>query len=168
MMQSEAPRRPVREPVFNLPGAVLAMLLALGAIHLLRTLVLADETDLELLLDLAVIPARWTLALDASRAAEILSAAGEEESLRSALANYVVTGGGAHPWTGLSYAFLHGSWTRASPGRRISGASWRACCSCPPSTGCYRSRILKDLRDLSAARTSPTIAGRAERSRSQP
>jgi len=111
MMQSEAPRRPVREPVFNLPGAVLAMLLALGAIHLLRTLVLADETDLELLLDLAVIPARWTLALDAGRAAEILSAAGEEESLRSALANYVVTGGGAHPWTGFTYAFLHGSWT---------------------------------------------------------
>jgi len=114
MMQSEAPRRPVREPVFNLPGAVLGMLLALGAIHLLRTLVLADETDLELLLDLAVIPARWTLALDASRAAEILSAAGagaEEESLRSALANFVVTGGGAHPWTGLTYAFLHGSWT---------------------------------------------------------
>lgn len=111
-MQSEAPRRPVREPVFNLPGAVLAMLLALGAIHLLRTLVLADETDLELLLDLAVIPARWTLALDASRAAEVLSAAGDEESLRSALANYVVTGGGgAHPWTGLTYAFLHGSWT---------------------------------------------------------
>ena len=91
-MQAEAPRRPVREPVFNLPGAVLAMLLALGAIHLLRTLVLADETDLELLLDLAVIPARWTLALEASRAAEVLSAAGEEESLRSARANFVVTG----------------------------------------------------------------------------
>jgi membrane associated rhomboid family serine protease len=113
MMQAEAPRRPVREPVFNLPGAVLATLLVLGAVHLVRTLVLADETDLQLLLNFAVIPARWTVAVDASRAAEILAAAGsggEEASLRSALAQYVLSGD-AHPWTAITYAVLHGSWT---------------------------------------------------------
>jgi membrane associated rhomboid family serine protease len=111
-MQAEAPRRPVREPVFNLPGAVLATLLVLGAIHLVRTLVLTDETDLQLLLDFAVIPARWTVAVDAGRAAEILAAAGvgEEASLRSALAQYVLSGD-AHPWTAITYAVLHGSWT---------------------------------------------------------
>jgi membrane associated rhomboid family serine protease len=113
MMQSDAPRRPVREPVFNLPGAVLATLLGLAAIHLIRTLVLNDESDLELLLDYAVIPARWTVALDGSRASEVLSGAtagGAEGGLHAALAEYVV-GGGAHPWTALTYAVLHGSWT---------------------------------------------------------
>jgi membrane associated rhomboid family serine protease len=113
MMQAEAPRRPVREPVFNLPGAVLVVLVVLAAVHLVRTLVLSDETDLELLLDFAAVPARWTVALDPSRAGEVLSAAGgngAEESLPSVLARYVLAGD-AHPWTALTYALLHGSWT---------------------------------------------------------
>ena len=46
------------EPIFNVPGAVLAVLAVLAAIHGLRTL-LAPETDLWLVYVLAFIPARY-------------------------------------------------------------------------------------------------------------
>jgi membrane associated rhomboid family serine protease len=102
-----------REPVFNLPTVVLVSLAALVAIHALRTFVLSDETDFELLIELAAIPARWTLALAPARATDVVASAGgtgADEMLRAAMARYVVDDS-AHPWTIVTYAFLHGSWT---------------------------------------------------------
>ena len=55
------PSRPdsVREPIFNLPAAVLAAILALIGVHALREWVLSDLADLELLLEGAVVPMHW-------------------------------------------------------------------------------------------------------------
>lgn len=137
-MQAEAPRRPVREPVFNLPGVVLSTLLVLGAIHLMRNLALGDETDVELLLDFAAVPARWTIALDPSRGAEILSAATSAgaEDLHAVLAQYVLAGG-AHPWTALTYAFLHGSWTHL-----VLNGVWFAAFATPVARRLGTARVL--------------------------
>jgi membrane associated rhomboid family serine protease len=58
----EAPSEPTgkREPVFNLPGIVTAIIAACVAIHLFRVLVLSSEEDFALLLRAAFIPLRYS------------------------------------------------------------------------------------------------------------
>ncbi len=102
-----------RVPVFNLPGIVTISIAVLAAIHGLRS-VLPDETDLSVLLNLAFIPARWTAAFDPGSAAEIASA-------RQDFARYLVADPSAMPWTGATYALLHGSWVHL-----IFNAVWLA------------------------------------------
>lgn len=107
--------RQSRVPVFNMPGVVTASIGLLVAIHALRDLILPDLWDIRLLVDLAFVPARWTLALDPSRAAEVLRAAGavaqpDVAAARQAFANYLIAQPSAMPWTFASYALLHGSW----------------------------------------------------------
>lgn len=115
-----------RVPVFNLPGIVTISIAVLAAIHGLRS-VLPDETDLSVLLNLAFIPARWTAAFDPGSAAEIIRAAGEGAggaeiaSARQDFARYLVADPSAMPWTGATYALLHGSWVHL-----IFNAVWLA------------------------------------------
>lgn len=106
------PARP-REPILNLPTPVTVLLLVLLMVHAVRELTLAPATDLRVLLDLAFVPARWTLWWDPSSAQAVLNQAGTAGSgdLGGALARLAVEEGGlARPWTALTYAFLHGSW----------------------------------------------------------
>jgi len=108
------PTRPVREPIFNLPGAVAFSILALVAIHVLR-LLLSDEADFELIIDWAVIPARWSVAFGGIQPEEVFNSlrggvTDEAVSPLSLLAQYVLGDGEGRPWTGLTYALLHGSW----------------------------------------------------------
>lgn len=100
--------------MFNLPGVVLASIACLVAIHALRS-VLGDETAFELLVDFAVIPARWTLAWDPAGLADLLRQIGSaappaEAPARIAFARAVLTEGGPHYWSAATYALLHGSW----------------------------------------------------------
>ena len=118
------PPVPRREPIFNMPGIVTAAVVVLVAIHALRAALLSAGADLELLLEFAVVPARWTAAFDPSRLEAILREAGagfspQEAGLREALARYVV-GDGAKPWTALTYAVLHGSWGACAPERGLA------------------------------------------------
>ncbi|MRI54502.1 rhomboid family intramembrane serine protease [Methylobacterium sp. DB1607] len=115
-----------RVPVFNLPGIVTVSIAVLAGIHVLRS-VLPDVTDLSVLLDLAFIPARWTAAFDPTSAAAIIRAAGEGAggpemaSARQEFARYLVADPSAMPWTGVTYALLHGSWVHL-----IFNAVWLA------------------------------------------
>lgn len=81
---SEAPLR--REPMFNVPPAVLGTLALLVGIHLLRVFVLTPAQDLDLLVRFAFIPARYEPAI----------AAGAPGGL------------GAQIWTFFTYALIHG------------------------------------------------------------
>ena len=103
-----------REPVFNMPRAVTASIVALLALHGLRAGVLSDDGDLQLLLELALVPARWTLAFDPARAAEIVgeasTAGGPDEGALAALARYLVAEAEPKWWSALTYGALHGSW----------------------------------------------------------
>lgn len=120
-----------RVPVFNMPGIVTVSIAVLAAIHLIRT-VLPDELDIAVLLDLAFIPARWTLSFDPSAAAEIVQRAGEGAggavvaAARQDFARYLVANPSAMPWTGVSYALLHGSWMHL-----IFNAVWLAAFGSP-------------------------------------
>jgi len=74
-----------REPLFNVPSVIVAVLAVLVLVHG-YTLLLSDEQKLEFLLSFAFIPARY----DTSS---------------------VLPGGGADIWTFVSYALIHADWT---------------------------------------------------------
>jgi membrane associated rhomboid family serine protease len=78
-----------REPLFNVPAAVATLLALFVLIHAVRTYVLTENQDIELLLDFAFIPARYD---------------------SSALLQGWPGGLGAQIWTFITYAFLHASW----------------------------------------------------------
>jgi len=80
---------PRREPALNVPGVVIALLVAMGVVHLLRTQVLTQAQDLDLLARFAFVPGRY----DGS--AEAASLPG---------------GALAQLWTPVTYALIHGDW----------------------------------------------------------
>jgi membrane associated rhomboid family serine protease len=125
-----------REPIFNLPGAVLAGILLMLAIHALRIFVLPEETDLMMLIDWAVVPVRWTAAFGGVAAPDIIAALGRDAGAAGAdfqveIARYVLHEGGSKPWTGLTYALLHGSWTHV-----IMNSIWLAAFGTPVARRC--------------------------------
>jgi membrane associated rhomboid family serine protease len=75
-----------REPVFNLPGAVLALCAVMVAVHLAQTFVLNEGGVLSLLIWFAFVPFR------------IIDSTGSDGGLWPLL------------WTPVTHAFLHGGW----------------------------------------------------------
>ena len=51
--------RQSRAPVFNMPGVVTASIAVLVAIQAIREYLLSDVRDIAVVLDLALVPARW-------------------------------------------------------------------------------------------------------------
>ncbi|MEH3117868.1 MAG: rhomboid family intramembrane serine protease [Methylorubrum populi] len=131
MDASPDPPRQGRVPVFNLPGIVTVSIAVLAAIHLVRS-ALPDDLDVTVLLDLAFIPARWSAAFDPSAATEIVRAAGEGAggpemaAARQDFARSLVADPAAMPWSGATYALLHGSWMHL-----IFNAVWLAAFGSP-------------------------------------
>ena len=79
-----------REPLFNIPPVVVAVLAALALIHAVRTLALSEEQDIEFLLTFAFIPARYDT---------------------SVLGGALPGGFGAELWTFVTYSLIHADWT---------------------------------------------------------
>ena len=79
-----------REPIFNIPPVVLAVLAVLALVHLVRTLLLTEQQDIEFLLTFAFIPARYD---------------------NSVVLGGTLPGGGADIWTFVTYALIHADWT---------------------------------------------------------
>ena len=79
-----------REPLFNIPPVIVALLAVLALVHAVRTYVLTNEQDMEVLLTFAFIPARYDTSL---------------------VAGGVLPGGfGAELWTFVTYAVIHAEW----------------------------------------------------------
>jgi membrane associated rhomboid family serine protease len=135
------PSRPPREPLLNLPSVVAWSIGALIAIHALRML-LSEDTDFQLLIDWAVIPARWAVAYGGVEAQDILnelrrtSTAGEASPL-IALAQFVLQDEDGRPWTALTYALLHGSWSHV-----LINSIWLAAFGTPIARRCGAGRFL--------------------------
>ncbi len=100
-------RAPVREPAFNVPGVVLAVIAVLAAVHALREFF--PDDDASVMLSLAFIPARLTLMFDPGRAQELFEAAFAGGGVQMALTRFILSEGSA-PWSVATYALLHGSW----------------------------------------------------------
>jgi membrane associated rhomboid family serine protease len=80
-----------REPLFNIPPVVIAMLVLLALVHAVRTLVLSDDQNIEFLLTFAFIPARYDTSV--------------------VLGGALPGGFGAEVWTFVSYSLIHADWT---------------------------------------------------------
>lgn len=101
------------EPLFNVPTAVLVAIAALVIIH---TVVTFMHEPVEIILDFGFVPARLLLLLGDDPLKEILAQAralpdGAAGARLAALARYTLEDDASKPWTMLSYALLHGSWT---------------------------------------------------------
>ncbi len=127
--------RQSRAPVFNMPGVVTASIGVILAIQAIREYILPDLTDIRLVLDFALVPARWTFWFDPSRAADILQAAGAGDAqvgpLREAFARYLIGQASLEPWTLATYGVLHGSWTHV-----IFNSVWLAAFGTPVARRC--------------------------------
>jgi membrane associated rhomboid family serine protease len=138
---SMPPHEPrTREPILNLPAVVSFTILALVGIHALR-LLLADETDFRLIIDWAVIPARWAVAYGGVTVEEVIKLLPGDPSDTSpdsaaAFARYILGNGEGRPWTALTYVLLHGSWAHV-----LINSVWLAAFGTPVAKRCGAGRF---------------------------
>lgn len=79
-----------REPLFNIPTVIVALIAVLAGIHGIRTLLLSDEQNIEFLLTFAFIPVRYDASIVPSGA--------------------LPGGFGAEVWTFVTYSLIHADW----------------------------------------------------------
>jgi membrane associated rhomboid family serine protease len=111
--EAAEPRLKHREPIFDLPFAVLALVVVLLAIHF-GVSFLSDSAQDALVRQFAFIPGRLTIAIWPDQLSQLLAKANlNREALRQAviLRHFHVVEDGPKIWTLLTYALLHGSWT---------------------------------------------------------
>ncbi len=80
-----------REPLFNIPPVILAVLGVLAFVHVVRTYLLTGMQDQEFLLTFAFIPSRYDTSI--------------------VLGGALPGGFGAEVWTFVTYALIHADWT---------------------------------------------------------
>ena len=80
-----------REPLFNIPPVIVAVLAVLALVHAVRTYVLTGDQDIELLFVFAFIPARYDTSV--------------------VLGGILPGGFGAQLWTFVTYSLIHADWT---------------------------------------------------------
>ena len=109
-------QRPIarrREPMFNAPLVVLGLIAILLGIYAAYNWAPEPIQD-RVIRDYGFIPGRLTIGLWPDRLADLLKRVNSDpaalQQLRHIRALHVL-GGGLKPWTLLTYAFLHGSWT---------------------------------------------------------
>jgi membrane associated rhomboid family serine protease len=79
-----------REPIFNIPAVIVALLALMALIYIVQTYVLSSEQSIEFLLSFAFIPARYDSSL--------------------VLGGALPGGGGAEVWSFLTYSLIHADW----------------------------------------------------------
>jgi membrane associated rhomboid family serine protease len=109
------PRRIARrsEPMFNAPLVVLGLIAILVVIQAAFSWA-PDPVQDGVVRNFAFVPGRLTISIWPQRLVELLDRAHSDraalQQLR-AIRELHILDGGAKPWTLLTYAFLHGSWT---------------------------------------------------------
>ena len=102
-----------REPMFNAPGVVLALIVTLVGVYAAFAWAPVAVQD-AVVRSFAFVPGRLTISIWPQRLLELLSRVNSDPAALQqarAIRELHVLSGGAKPWTLLTYAFLHGSWT---------------------------------------------------------
>ena len=102
-----------REPMFNAPIVVLGLIAVLIGIYAAFNWAPVATQD-NVIRNYAFIPGRLTIAIWPDRLVDLINRASTDPAaLQQArqIRELHVLGGGAKPWTLLTYAFMHGSWT---------------------------------------------------------
>jgi membrane associated rhomboid family serine protease len=139
----------MREKIFNLPGAVTALLLVFFLVHLARV-ALPGGLDIRLLATFAFIPGRFGFLYDPADVLTRLNDLSRASSDQAELAQFFLTYAPQDLlWlTPVSYAFLHGSWTHL-----ILNGVWLAAFGAPVARrfGATRFLLLNLLGALAGA-----------------
>ena len=99
-----------REPVFNLPTIVMALILLMIALQMVMVFG-SEEWATTLLLDWSFIPARLAASLGLDPFSALQTANGGPLTGEDAMVmQFLTKEDSARPWTVLTYAALHGSW----------------------------------------------------------
>jgi membrane associated rhomboid family serine protease len=100
-----------REPIFNIPGVILACCVVLLGIHAIRGFV-SIETDNRIIALYALVPARVSLALHLfpDRLTTAYHALVDRSPILASQVQFLIGDGQTRWWTLVTYAFLHGSW----------------------------------------------------------
>ncbi len=104
---------PARQPVFNIPAPVVAVLAVFLLVHLVRQFI-PDAWDDAVFGHLAFVPGRLTFAFDRDaviNAMMTLAAQGSEGYRQASAGRYFLGDGSLQPWTLVTYALLHADWT---------------------------------------------------------
>jgi membrane associated rhomboid family serine protease len=105
-----------REPMFNAPLVVIGLIVILIAIQAALNWAPYAVQD-TVIRDFAFIPGRVTISIWPRKLIELIERANSDPAaLQQAreIRALRILGGGAKPWTVLTYAFLHGSWTHVT------------------------------------------------------
>ncbi len=106
------PAEPARQPIFNIPLSILAVLVGLLLVHLARQII-PDVWDDAAFTHLAFVPGRLTFAFDRDAvigALMTLTAQGSEGYRQAAAGRFFLGDGSPQPWTMVTYALLHADW----------------------------------------------------------
>ena len=95
-----------RQPAFNIPGVVLAVMGLLALIHGVREYLLTDGDDAFVLLRFAFVPGRFTLLYDREGLVEAF-----DQFTQTRAALFFLGDGAPQWWTLVTYGFLHADWT---------------------------------------------------------
>jgi membrane associated rhomboid family serine protease len=101
------------ERMFNAPAVVVVLVVVLLAIHVVVNWT-PEAIEDRVVRDFAFIPGRLTIAVWPRRLVDLLDRANSDPAALMQVREIRELGalsGGAKPWTLLTYAFLHGSWT---------------------------------------------------------
>jgi membrane associated rhomboid family serine protease len=114
-MSANEPRRIAgrSEPIFNAPIVVLGLIAILIGVYAAFNWAPVAVQD-RIIRDYAFIPGRLTIAIWPDRLLDLIKRVNTDPAaLQQArqIRELHVLGGGAKPWTLVTYAFLHGSWT---------------------------------------------------------
>lgn len=101
-----------RQPIFNIPGVILALIGAILAVHAWREYGMSAAADARLVRDYAFIPARLTAIFDMDGVAASLNALAREPA-KMAAARFFLGDASPQPWSVFTYSFLHGDWLHA-------------------------------------------------------
>lgn len=101
-----------KQRIFNVPTSVVVVVALLIAVFAVQANV-GELTGLEILRQLAFVPARVSYFLDPTSLQKILEAANgaPDSEAQIALTKYFLEQGRLQPWTLLTYALLHHSWS---------------------------------------------------------
>ncbi len=95
-----------RQPIFNVPGVIVAAVALLALIHGVRDYLITDQEDAWALATFAFVPGRFTLRYDPEGLAAALG-----QLSQTGAAMFFLGDGEPQWWTFVTYGFLHADWT---------------------------------------------------------
>lgn len=137
-MQPEPLRAPPpREPIFNLPPVVIALVALILGVHLLASY-LDERASLEIVFHWGFVPGAWTVWRSPESLNDILQGLMAGGDMRgAALARVALLDAPSSVWSPLTYAVLHGSWSHV-----VLNALWLAAFGTPVARRLGAARFL--------------------------